>query len=173
MTSQIESVRRPAAARARTRARRATAAKIAPRKSEGGRLTKAPLAAPRARPAPPRRPPAPPSRHLASWLRVARLAYLLLTRLRAPVAPRRPVRSLSALFQLNAQTNYAQGQAATCAAGGALDPYNPTWAPWPVHAWPDAGSKACTTLQSHATYIQTSNAATIAGIQANMGAQNC
>jgi hypothetical protein len=102
------------------------------------------------------------------------------------VAPRRPARSLLRPFspcpphfssfsapQLNAQTNYAQGQAATCAAGGALDPYNPDWAPWPVHAWPDAGSKACTTLQSHATYIQTSNAATIAGIQANINAQGC
>jgi hypothetical protein len=60
-------------------------------------------------------------------------------------------------LQLNAQISATQDQAATCAAGGALKPYNPLWAPWPTHAWPDADSGTCSQMQSHATYIQSAS----------------
>jgi hypothetical protein len=75
--------------------------------------------------------------------------------------------------QLNEQINETQQQAAMCAAGGALQPYNPTWAPWPTHAWPDAESNTCAQMQAHATYIQKSNQAQVTSIQANMNMQGC
>jgi hypothetical protein len=59
---------------------------------------------------------------------------------------------------------------APIAIGGALDPYNPTWAPWPVHAWPDAGSHQCEQMQAHATFIQTANQASIVSIQVRASA---
>lgn len=61
------------------------------------------------------------------------------------------------LLQLNQQIAATQDQAAACAAGGALQAYNPMWAPWPTHAWPDASSNTCTKMQAHATYIQSAS----------------
>ena len=66
-----------------------------------------------------------------------------------------------------------QQQAAQCAAGGNLEPYNPLWAPWPTHAWPLSGTPVCEQMQTHATYIQNSNQAQITSIQANMNLQGC
>ena len=76
-------------------------------------------------------------------------------------------------LQLNEQINQTQEQAAACAAGGALQPYNPTWAPWPTHAWPKAESGTCAQMQTHANSIQKSNQAQIQSIQANMNMQGC
>jgi len=75
--------------------------------------------------------------------------------------------------QLNQQIGATQEQAAQCAAGGELEPYNPLWAPWPVHTWPKAGTGACAKMQAHATYIQTQNAAQTASIQSAMNAAGC
>ena len=62
---------------------------------------------------------------------------------------------------------------AACAAGGNLEPYNPTWAPYPIHSWPDSGTGSCKQMQAHATYIQTENDAQIAQIQNTMNQMNC
>ncbi len=75
--------------------------------------------------------------------------------------------------QLQQQSSYVQGQAAACASGGVLEPYNPTWAPWPTHSWPEAQTSTCQTMQTHATYIQQNNDATIASLQQNLAAQGC
>ena len=100
----------------------------------------------------------------------------------APQAARNPLFPALALLadafrplalQLNEQINQTQQQAAACAAGGAVQPYNPTWAPWPTHAWPDAETNTCTQMQKHATCIQQSNQAQITQLQANMNMQGC
>ena len=75
--------------------------------------------------------------------------------------------------QLEQQINDTQEQAASCAAGGAIQPYNPAWAPWPTHAWPKASSNTCDQMQVHATYIQKSNQAQIQQIQQASNAQGC
>jgi hypothetical protein len=56
--------------------------------------------------------------------------------------------------QLEQQIGATQEQAAACAAGGNLLPYNDMWAPWPVHAWPMAETGKCGKMKAHATYIQ-------------------
>ena len=61
-----------------------------------------------------------------------------------------------------------QQQASSCAAGGAILPYNPAWAPFPVHAWPDAGTKPCEQMQAHATYIQQENAQAVTQLEAQV-----
>ena len=108
----------------------------------------------RAAPPAPRRPAPKPSRALPTYT------------LRFPNTP--PARP-----QLQTQTAQVQAQAAACAAGGEIEPYNPAWAPWPVHSWPDASQTTCDTMQTHATYIQTSNANTITSLQASMNQAGC
>jgi hypothetical protein len=75
--------------------------------------------------------------------------------------------------QLQNQITVTQQQAAACAAGGALEPYNPTWAPWPLHAWPDASKHTCVKMQTHATLIQSENDQAIAQLQAAMNQAGC
>jgi hypothetical protein len=77
------------------------------------------------------------------------------------------------LHQLNAQIDTTQSQAAACAAGGAIQPYNAAWAPWPVHAWPDAGTKPCEQMQAHATYIQQENGQAVTQLAAQMNQLGC
>ena len=75
--------------------------------------------------------------------------------------------------QLEQQIDATQQQAAACAAGGAIQPYNPDWAPWPTHAWPEASGNTCQQMQKHATYIQQTNQAQIQQIQQASNAQGC
>jgi hypothetical protein len=97
------------------------------------------------------RPPASPAASRAAWL--------------TPCPPCRP--------QLQNQITQTQQQAAACAAGGAIEPYNPTWAPWPLHAWPDAGKHTCVKMQTHATLIQTENAQAVTQLQQAMNSVGC
>jgi hypothetical protein len=47
------------------------------------------------------------------------------------------------------------------------------WAPWPIHAWPDASKHTCVKMQTHATLIQTENDQAIAQLQAAMNDAGC
>jgi len=82
-------------------------------------------------------------------------------------------RHTSFASQLQQQITATQQQAAQCAAGGAIEAYNPTWAPWPVHAWPDAGTHVCVKMQQHATAIQSENTQAITSLQAAMSNVGC
>jgi len=71
------------------------------------------------------------------------------------------------------QTTYVNNQAAACAAGGAVEPYNPDWAPWPTHAWPGAETNTCKQMSAQAAQIQAQNDQSIDQIQAQMNQLNC
>ena len=118
-----------------------------------------------------------PGRRVASQARRAAAFGALLPVHHPCVGPTpRPVRGLASSPdshrtsppQLNAQVDTTQQQASACAAGGAILPYNPAWAPFPVHAWPDAGTKPCEQMQAHATYIQQENAQAVTQLAAQM-----
>ena len=66
-----------------------------------------------------------------------------------------------------------QQQVAQCGAGGNIEPYNPTWAPWPTHSWPDATTSPCVAMSYHAQTIQNSNNQNIQSLQASMNQQGC
>ena len=76
-------------------------------------------------------------------------------------------------LQLTAQIDTTQQQAAACAAGGAIQPYNANRAPYPVHSWPDAGTNQCKQMQAHANYIQQENTNQITQIQAQEAQIGC
>jgi hypothetical protein len=75
--------------------------------------------------------------------------------------------------QLQNQITTANNAAAASAAGGAVLPNNPSWAPWPVHAWPGSQTRTTVALSTAATQIQKNNDAQIAGIQSQMNQQGC
>jgi hypothetical protein len=75
--------------------------------------------------------------------------------------------------QLQTQTEAANAAAAAAAAGGSLLPYNPSWAPWPRHSWPDSKTAATAQATTNAVAVQEANAASIASLQAQMRAYGC
>ena len=91
----------------------------------------------------------------------------------APALTPLPPCGLVSRAQLNQQIDQTQNQAAQCAAGGAIEPYNPTWAPWPIHAWPDASKHTCVKMQAHATLIQQENEQAITQLQQAMNSAGC
>ena len=71
------------------------------------------------------------------------------------------------------QTNYVNGQAVACASGGQVEPYNPDWAPFPVHSWPASQTNQCQQMAAQAAQIQQNNDAQIAQLQSQMNSLNC
>ena len=62
---------------------------------------------------------------------------------------------------------------AVSAAGGQILPNDPSWAPWPVHAWPGATKKSTIALANAAAQTQEQNNAAIVQLQAQMAAAGC